>query len=229
MKEIWKSIKNYEGLYEVSNLGRVKSLNYNKTGKEQILKPAKVKNGYLLVGLCNNKKVKTYHVHRLVAQTFIPNPNDLPQVNHKDEDKENNCIDNLEWCSAEYNMNYGTRNKRIGKANKNKTISEETRKKISNANNGKHCGKNNAMYGKHHSEESKRKMSEAHKGKYHTEEAKRKIGEAGRIPIYCVELDKVFDSIKQASEELGLYATSITAVCRGRQKTCGGYHFKYVD
>ena len=103
MKEIFKDIKNYEGLYQVSNLGRVYSIRNNK-----ILKPKLNKCGYLSVNLKYKGSHVTKSIHRLVAEAFIPNPNDFPQVNHKDEDKTNNCVDNLEWCTAKYNINYGT-------------------------------------------------------------------------------------------------------------------------
>ena len=115
--EIWKDIEGYEGAYQVSNRGRVKSLNYNRSGKEGILKLGKDKDGYLQVVLCKNSKLKTVKIHRLVAQTFINNPNNLPEVNHKDENKENNCADNLEWCDRKYNMNYRTVKQKIGAAN----------------------------------------------------------------------------------------------------------------
>ena len=113
-EEIWCPIKGYEGLYEVSDYGRVKSL---KFGKERILKPRRDKDGYLFVTLYKNGDHKTCKVHRLVAQTFIPNPDNLPQVNHKDEDKENNSVQNLEWCDRKYNYNYGTRIQRISEKN----------------------------------------------------------------------------------------------------------------
>ena len=108
MEEIWKDIKGYEGLYQVSNLGRVKSLNYKNSGKDRILKYCITPQGYLNVGLYVNKQKKTFVVHRLIAETFIPNTGNLPQVNHKDEVKTNNCVDNLEWCDSKYNNNYGT-------------------------------------------------------------------------------------------------------------------------
>ena len=99
MAEIWKPIEGYEEDYAVSNCGNVKSLfRYKKQ-----LKPSVSKNGYLTVSFCK----KRFLVHRLVAKAFIPNPECLPQVNHRDENKQNNCVDNLEWCSAKYNMNYG--------------------------------------------------------------------------------------------------------------------------
>lgn len=108
MEEIWKDIQGYEGLYQVSNLGRVKSLNYNRSGKERILKYGTNTQGYLNVCLCVNKQRKMFAVHRLVAETFIANINNLPQVNHIDENKHNNCVSNLEWCTSKYNNNYGT-------------------------------------------------------------------------------------------------------------------------
>ena len=110
MQEIWKDIPSYEGLYQVSNLGRVKSLK-----RQLILKPMRTKKGYLCVALykCPIRKFKP--IHRLVAQAFIPNPKNLPQVNHKDENKENNYVDNLEYCTNKYNELYGTRIERVSK------------------------------------------------------------------------------------------------------------------
>ena len=106
--EIWKDVKDYEGHYQVSDKGRVKSV---KFGKEIILKPGSCR-GYLQVGLSKNGEIKRYTVHRLVAQAFIPNPNNLPEVNHKDEIKTNNNIENLEWCDHKYNINFGNRTQR---------------------------------------------------------------------------------------------------------------------
>ena len=126
MKE-WRDIKGYESLYQVSNLGRVKSLGNSKSKKEKILSLSTRKDGRLQVCLYKNGASKMFKVHRLVAEVFIPNPNNLPQINHKDENPKNNTIGNLEWCTAEYNMNYGSRNTRISRANKgisrNKDIS----------------------------------------------------------------------------------------------------------
>lgn len=101
MAETWKDVAGYEGLYQVSDLGRVRSLLH---GKVRILKFLDNGYGYLKVELNRNGKL----VHRLVAEAFIPNPLNLPQVNHKDEDKTNNTANNLEWCTAKYNLNYGT-------------------------------------------------------------------------------------------------------------------------
>lgn len=137
MEEIWKNIKDYPN-YMVSNLGRVKSLNYNGTGREGILKPLNNNNGYLKVCLSKNGKMKRYYVHRLVAEAFIPNPNNYPQVNHKDENKQNNCVWNLEFCNCSYNMNYGTARERTVEKCKGKKRSEETRKKLSESHKGKY-------------------------------------------------------------------------------------------
>lgn len=117
--EEWLPIEGYDG-YEVSNFGRIKSLErMNSLGrivKERILKPSTNKYGYQQVSLFKNGKRKWFRVHRLVANTFIDNPNNLPQVNHIDECKTNNHISNLEWCTAEYNVNFGTRNEKVSKA-----------------------------------------------------------------------------------------------------------------
>lgn len=109
---IWKDVKEYEGLYQISDEGQVKSLGNNKSRKEKILKPTKNRDGYLQVPLCKNGKRKTIKIHRLVAEAFISNPDNLPEVNHKDENKINNCVENLEWCDRKYNINYGTGKKR---------------------------------------------------------------------------------------------------------------------
>lgn len=107
--EIWKDVLGYEGLYEVSNLGRIKK---KFKHKEIICKPSEDYRGYKQIVLTKDHKRKSFKVHRLVAQVFIPNPNNLPQINHKDENKLNNRIDNLEWCTQQFNNNYGTRNYR---------------------------------------------------------------------------------------------------------------------
>lgn len=121
--EVFQPVEEYEGLYEVSNYGNVRSLNYNHTGKERILKPIKDSSGYPQVNLYKNGKRKMFQVHRLECEAFIPNPDNLSQVNHKDENKENNRVENLEWCTAGYNVNYGTRNKRIADKNRNGKLS----------------------------------------------------------------------------------------------------------
>ena len=123
MNEEWRDIEGYEGLYQVSNLGRVKSLKYRgHKGCIGILTPRLDGKEYKTVALYKEGKVRNTKIHRLVAQAFIPNPNNYPQVNHKDEDKTNNNVDNLEWCTNEYNHNYGTRNERVAKSLSKKVI-----------------------------------------------------------------------------------------------------------
>ncbi len=141
MKEIWKDIEGYEGLYQVSNLGRVKSLNYKRTGKEKILIYRKHKNGYIYIGLCKDGIVKSFRVHRLVAKTFISNPNNYEEVNHKDEDKSNNCVENLEWCNPKYNANYGNRNEKVRKKLKDYKRTREHQEKMIESSKKVHCKK----------------------------------------------------------------------------------------
>lgn len=117
--EVWKDIEGYEGLYLVSNLGLVRSLErieenlrkgkpYNRLHRGRTLKPIKHFTGYYLVTLNKGGEHHSMRLHRLVAQAFVPNPDNLPEVNHKDENKANNRADNLEWCDGSYNTNYGT-------------------------------------------------------------------------------------------------------------------------
>ena len=129
--EIWRKIEGYEGLYEVSNLGQVRSF---YSGEAKVLKPSIDKDGYLKVNLYKNKKLYRKLIHRLVATAFIPNLDNKPQVNHIDGNKQNNAVSNLEWCTRIENIQHswetGLRN-------------EETKKKMSEANKGKLAGEKN--------------------------------------------------------------------------------------
>jgi hypothetical protein len=111
MYEQWKYINEYDGLYMISNYGNVYSIPRKNTKGGLVRKDYHF--GYNRVTLCKDGKTKKFFVHRLVAQHFLPNPNNLPQVNHKDENKSNNRVDNLEWCTAKENCNYGKRNEKI--------------------------------------------------------------------------------------------------------------------
>lgn len=124
MSEVWRPIEGYEGIYEVSSYGRVRSMERDVSfyingtlvthPKPSVIRKTKMeRKGYLRLNLCKDGVKKFYSVHRLVAKAFIPNPHNLPQVNHKDENKLNNHVDNLEWCTCEENAKYGTRNERI--------------------------------------------------------------------------------------------------------------------
>ena len=104
--EEWRPIKGYEGLYEVSNFGRVKSLCAGRWKSTMLRKPQLTKNGYKAVMLRKSGNVQLITIHRIVATAFLDNPDGLREVNHKDEDKTNNHVDNLEWCTRKYNQNY---------------------------------------------------------------------------------------------------------------------------
>ena len=105
VNEIWRDIEGYEGLYQISNLGNVKSLNYNKTGKEKILKNGKDRGGYLQVNLWKNGNGKNYLIHRLVAEAFLPNSDNKPEIDHINTNKTDNRICNLRWCTHKENSN----------------------------------------------------------------------------------------------------------------------------
>ena len=113
--EVWKDIRGYEGLYQVSNLGNVRRSKQESTGR--LLNPYVNSHGYLTVGLSKNGVVSREMVHRLVAKAFIENPFDFPCINHKDECKSNNTVSNLEWCDKSYNNTYGTHPMQISEAN----------------------------------------------------------------------------------------------------------------
>lgn len=145
--EIWKPIKGFEGLYEISNTGLVKSLRRevpNNGGisivKEKILKPQKEKNGYLRIGLNKRNKKYMFLIHRLIAESFIPNVNNYAEINHKDGNKSNNNVDNLEWCSRSYNIKHSyinkLRNTDINRKNAKKMIEKNKRKVVQKDLNG---------------------------------------------------------------------------------------------
>lgn len=159
-REVWIDVKGYEGKYQVSNKGRVWSVI-----NQQYMRPRLDKDGYCIVCLsAKNGKRKYEKVHRLVALNFIGNPpSGKTQVNHRDENKQNNNVDNLEWCDSKYNNNYGTRNLKIS------------------------------------------------------------------TPVYCIELDKIFDGAVDVERKLGLDHSSILKCCNGKRNVCGGYHWRYAD
>ena len=215
MKEEWKDVKDYEGLYQVSNLGRVKSVERMKwsglnggcyvTVPERILKTIKDKYGYLTVNLCKDSKMKTYKVHRLVATAFLDNPNNLPMINHKNEIKSDNHVDNLEWCDASYNANYGTRNQRVGEK-----VAEKLR-------------------GRNLSEEHKKKISERMRGRKLPEEQIKNMSK----PVFSVDretgLIMWWASAMEAERITGIYHGSIIRCCRGERKSAGGFYWLYAD
>lgn len=169
-------IKGYEGLYSITPDGKV----WNH--KKSLWQKYECSKGYYRVTLSRCGKKKKYFVHRLVAEAFIPNPDNLPCVNHKDECKTNNIVQNLEWCTVLYNCNYGTRNSKITRGHNYTKIvlaAKEKREK----------------------------------------------------PVCCIELDKLFKSVTEAANEMGLQASNISKCCKGVVgfKTAGGFHWKYAQ
>lgn len=139
--EEWRAIPGYEGLYEVSNKGNVRSLDryvksklpgFKEFVKGKPLVAIKNTHGYLRVNLCDEHGRKAKFIHRLVCLAFLPNPKNFESINHKDENPLNNCVENLEWCTTKYNANYGSRNKRVSESNsgKKKTYTKESRERM---------------------------------------------------------------------------------------------------
>lgn len=199
-KQIWKDISGYEGKYQVSNTGKVRSLNYQGTkGKVVRLKLYNNNHGYMMIELNKNGKKKKYSVHRLVALAFIPNPNNYPIINHKDENKTNNTVWNLEWCTPKYNINYGNCRKKISESHKGKQFTDEHRKNLSEACKGRYAGEKNPK--------AKPILMFTLDG----------------------DFIKRFEWIGAANEYLGKpkYYNSINRCLRGKSKTAYGYIWKY--
>ena len=193
MNEIWKDIKNYKGLYQISNLGRVKSLrDKNKKYREKILKQYKDNCGYYYITLSANSNIKKHKVHRLVAQAFILNPENKPQVNHINGIKTDNGVENLEWCTCSENIKHAF----------------DTGLKKSNK------GVNNPMYGKHHTEETKKKIGGVHKGKTGEKHPRSK-------KVKCITTGDVFVCIREAGIKYNVANQDIGRCCKGKRKSAG--------
>lgn len=245
-KEIWKDIIDYEGLYQVSNLGRVKSLNYHREHFEKVLIPAINIYGYFRVNLCKNGKTKNFSVHRLVAQAFIPNPNNYPQVNHKKEfEKDNNCVENLEWCTQKYNCNYGTAKERTAQHTDYRKRSEKLMIKvyqydfegnlIKEWKSASDAGRNGFSL-QCIQTCCNHKRSKTHKGyiwSYEKIEKEKiiKMSEFKFRKIIQKTLDnkpiKIWNTIKEITEQLKINKSCICGCCTGKLKTSGGYKWEY--
>lgn len=239
--EEWADVRDFEGLYQISNKGRIKRLPTKRYQFEHLLIPQFDKKGYLRVILHKDKKGHPKKIHRMVAEAFIPNPENLPQVNHKKEcEKWNNCVENLEWCTNIYNANYGTRSQRISDDHSQpiyqfdlngnfiaeyKSMVEA--QKITGINAGSISAasimKNNNsftaggyMWCKTREFYNKIEM-------YSVSYKKGLIKQ-----VYCVELNKTFASLREAERETHTSHSSISLCCKGKQEVAHGYHWKYV-
>lgn len=239
MEEIWKDIEGFEGLYQVSNLGNVRSLNYMRTGKIKNLSPRLHKDGYYQINnLSKNGSSKSFKVHRLVAQAFLPNPNNLPCIDHINTDKTDNRVENLRWVSFHENNSNPLTRQKMAESKKGKTLSEETKQKISDKLKGRVFSDEtrqkmaDANKGRILSDESRKKISDKLKGKPLSVETIKKMSESRKIKVKQLTLDseliKIWDSATDAAKELNLYSSSIGACCRGKLQTTGGFKWEYA-
>lgn len=255
--EHWMPVKGFEGVYMVSNMGRVKSVDritISKNGKrmpfkETILKPKVGRGGYMYLTLHWGAIKKTAKIHRLVAEAFIPNPLNKPQVNHIDEDKTNNMYSNLEWCTAKENCNHGTHNIRMSMNGRNAPSKSspvlqfslqgdlikrwESLCEIERSLGFLHCTVSDCCYGKKPSmygfiwcfeKEYSKELISSKVEKY------KRIHTSKKVAQYSLdgELIKIWESSKQIFEELGIRDSSISCVCNGKRKHCYKYVWKYV-
>ena len=244
-KAEWKPVKGYEGYYEASNLGQVRSLDRyikDKNGKirfikGRILKFEIDKYGYYLIPLCKNGKQKMFKVHRLVAEIFILNTENKPHIDHINTNRINNRVFNLRWVTLKENNNNPLTKKKMSESKKGRCLTEETKKKLSKIRKGKIFSEESkkkmskAHKGKTLSEETKKKLSESHKGKHHSEESKKKMSENSKIKrkVLCIETNVIYNSIAECSKAMNIFRDNISAVCRCKRKSVKGYHFKFVD
>lgn len=242
--EIWRQIPGYEGLYVASNKGRIKSCErYNSRNTllcERLLKPKINRGGYLTTALTKNEIRKEYMVHRLVAMAFIPNPDKLPQINHKDENRKNNYLENLEWCTSKYNINYGNsiskRSNAVLQINDKGEIVARYKSgfEASRRNNISRTLLYNALAGKVDT-------AGGYKWKYEDNEKniiadeirkRREVSHFRRAVVQYSQKGKeigIFDNITRASEAIGVSVTAIRQNCLGYTETCKGYKFKYKN
>lgn len=196
-EEIWKDVKGYEGLYQVSNFGRVKSLprhrragNIFYTQKEHIMSQFDNSTGYKYVQLNVGQDKRIFFVHRLVATAFIPNPQQLKEVNHKNEIKSDNYVENLEWCTHKYNQTYGTK---IERTQRTRKLLDSEQKAL-----------------------RKKNLS-------HSYGAEKPVLCYTRNGVFI----RRFKSISQAARETGSCSSHISACCKGKRKSAVGYAWAY--
>lgn len=241
-EEIWRDISGYEGFYQISSWGSVKSFH----GHGRILRPYNDSDGYPMVILCKNNHRKSVPIHRLVAHAFIPNPENLPCINHLDEVKSNNRVENLEWCTYLHNNNWGTRSQRVSQklAGSNCTqnaANERSRAVMQFSEDGKYiatfdsaAAAARAINGKSSGDSyiircCKRKYPTAYGFVW------RYVNENGGGTKSVAQVDEAgnilrrFSSSRQAAQEMGIPRMSILGCCTGHVKTTHGMRFKYLE
>jgi len=232
MKEIWKDIKEYKGIYQISNLGKVRSLdryNYSNTNnqyieyqskrllKGTILKPYDNGNGYKQVSLLKNQKRKVYYIHRLVAEYFLSNPNNLPEINHIDGNKQNNCVDNLEWCTRVENLNHAIKTGLKKTSDKQKEVARKNILSMS------------PEIKKYALEKAREELKKRPRNLVMKQINKLAIINSKSVLQYDLNnhLIKTYSSLNNASKETGIKSQNISMCCRNIIKQSGGYIWKY--
>lgn len=231
--EVWKDIEGFEGLYMVSSLGNVRRLCKNgvfsRTERPNLLKQTKNLYGYKMVNLCNGKIRKSVGVHILVANAFVENPDNLPQVNHKDENKENNCADNLEFVTAKQNMTYnGLSLRRAKKRSINVLQCNENLEVVAEYENARYAGEAVGVSGDTIRKHCIGMYKGPCKGYYwkYKDENKNPVR-----PVLQYDIDgnfiERFNSCAEAGRKVGGNSTSIKYCCYGIQKTAHGFIWRY--
>ncbi|MCQ2231427.1 MAG: NUMOD4 domain-containing protein [Paludibacteraceae bacterium] len=238
--EIWKPVSGFEKLYEISNIGRIRVLDKNVVGRKvfgKILAPKKTRNGYLMIHLHGDDGTeKNCLIHRLVADAFIQNPENLPCVNHKDFIRTNNKVENLEWCTYLYNLEYSNVFERMSEVKSIPVVQMDENYNVLAE--YKNCGEAAEAVGG--LEANIRSCifgvaatSYGYRWKYKDESRNRKNTKEVRLKSVTMMDDdcnilRVFKSPGEAGKELGIFSTSIVSVCRGKNKHAGGYRWKYT-
>lgn len=226
-KEYWSEIEGFDGKYSVSTFGRVRNNKFNKI----LSQSERSKGGYLRVGLFNIKGKKiTVNVHRLVAKAFLPNPKNLPQVNHRDENKLNNRVDNLEYCSAQYNIDY-SHAKEVSQLDlKTGEVIEvfKSSREAERQTGIKHAGITSCCNGK---QKSAGGFGWSYTGKGCN---KSRVGQKGKQKVEVFNRDtgkviRTFESMRKTAEYLGVNYSTVRGCCLGLLQTVKGYGVRFKD
>ena len=251
MKEVWKDVHGFEEAYQVSNFGRIKRKertdSNNRTHKERIMSPSMYSNGYMNVELRMNIKKRRTSVHRLVAEAFIDNPLNLPQINHKDENKANNHVSNLEWCTAQYNIRYkdGVKRRRATAILNSNAVCKysmegEFIEKFECATdaaisvNGSCTEILSCCHHRAHSLSYKgymwRFLSECNCNKIEPYRIK-KSSLCRKVRQYTLDGDFIqyFYSVQKAAESVNARPSNIRRCCLGKIKSCMGFKWRFSD